>query len=174
MRKRCFIISVLCCLNPFLNFSTIGTPPHLCKSLNIQSHDGAMPSLHYEWYAAQNNRRKNGSFWVAQKFWRVAMCLTSCHLYGYSCLFGDRSSSITPTPSPRYPCLPCQGHQQLSGKSEEKSILNQTNERLLSILWIDLCFFSLDQWEIMIHLLWGKCFNIPQHALWPSFKLNQI
>ena len=25
----------------------------------------------------------------------------------------------------------------------------------------ELCFFSLDQWEIYIHLLWGKCFNIP-------------
>ena len=29
---------------------------------------------------------------------------------------------------------------------------------------IELCFFSLDQWEIKIHLLWGKCFNIPH---WP-------
>ena len=26
---------------------------------------------------------------------------------------------------------------------------------------IELCFFSLDQGEINIHLLWGKCFNIP-------------
>ena len=26
------------------------------------------------------------------------------------------------------------------------------------------CNFSLDQWEIKVHLLWGKCFNIP---LWP-------
>ena len=29
---------------------------------------------------------------------------------------------------------------------------------------IELCFFSLDQWEIKIHLIWGKCFNIPH---WP-------
>ena len=29
---------------------------------------------------------------------------------------------------------------------------------------IELCFISLDQWEIKIHLLWGKCFNIPH---WP-------
>ena len=28
----------------------------------------------------------------------------------------------------------------------------------------ELCFFSLDQWEISIHLLWGKCFNIPHHC----------
>ena len=26
---------------------------------------------------------------------------------------------------------------------------------------IELCFFSLDQWGIKIHLLWGKCLNIP-------------
>ena len=26
------------------------------------------------------------------------------------------------------------------------------------------CYFSLDQWEIKVHLLWGKWFNIP---LWP-------
>ena len=29
---------------------------------------------------------------------------------------------------------------------------------------IKLCYFSLDQWEIRIHLLWGKCFNIPHHC----------
>ena len=28
----------------------------------------------------------------------------------------------------------------------------------------ELCFFSLDQWEIRIHLLWEKCFNIPHHS----------
>ena len=28
----------------------------------------------------------------------------------------------------------------------------------------ELCFFSLDQWEISIHLLWGKCFNIPHNC----------
>ena len=26
---------------------------------------------------------------------------------------------------------------------------------------IELCYFSLHQWEIKIHLLWGKFFNIP-------------
>ena len=29
---------------------------------------------------------------------------------------------------------------------------------------IELCYFSFDQWEIRIHLLWGKCFNIPHHC----------
>ena len=29
---------------------------------------------------------------------------------------------------------------------------------------IELCYFSLDQWEIRIHLLWGICFNIPHHC----------
>ena len=28
---------------------------------------------------------------------------------------------------------------------------------------IELCYFSLNQWEMRIHLLWGKCFNIPHH-----------
>ena len=61
-------------------------------------------------------------------------------------------------------------------------------------IMIELCYFSLHQWEIKIHLLWGKCFNIPhwlrshltngrlQHiedlskssSLWPSFRPNQI
>ena len=31
-------------------------------------------------------------------------------------------------------------------------------------IMIELCYFSLDKWEIKIHLLWGKCFNIPH---WP-------
>ena len=36
---------------------------------------------------------------------------------------------------------------------------------------IELCYFSLNQWEIKIHLLWGKCFNIPH---WPrSHSTNE-
>ena len=31
-------------------------------------------------------------------------------------------------------------------------------------IMIELYFFSLDQWEIRTHLLWGKCFNIPHHC----------
>ena len=29
---------------------------------------------------------------------------------------------------------------------------------------IEFCYFPLDQWEIRIHLLWGKCFNSPQYC----------
>ena len=29
---------------------------------------------------------------------------------------------------------------------------------------IELCFFSLDQWEIRIHLLWENCFKIPHNC----------
>ena len=29
---------------------------------------------------------------------------------------------------------------------------------------MEVCYFSLDQWEISIHLLWGKCFNVPRHC----------
>ena len=39
------------------------------------------------------------------------------------------------------------------------------NESAPSIhIIIELCYFSLDQWEIRIHLLWGKSFNIPFHC----------
>ena len=39
-----------------------------------------------------------------------------------------------------------------------------TNQSAPSIyIMIELCYFSLDQWEIRIHLLWGKSFNIPHH-----------
>ena len=31
-------------------------------------------------------------------------------------------------------------------------------------IMIELCFFSLHQWEIKVHLLWGKSFNTPH---WP-------
>ena len=40
-----------------------------------------------------------------------------------------------------------------------------TNQSAPSIyIMIELCYFSLDQWEIRIHLLWGKSFNIPLHC----------
>ena len=57
-----------------------------------------------------------------------------------------------------------QGHQHLSGKSEENKSF-QPNQLAPSIyIMIALCFFSLDQWEIMIHLLWEKCFKIPHNC----------
>ena len=34
---------------------------------------------------------------------------------------------------------------------------------------IELCYFSLDQWGIGIHLLWGICFKIPH---WPKSHLT--
>ena len=61
--------------------------------------------------------------------------------------------------------LPClQGHHQLSGKSDENKSF-WPNQSVPSIyIMIELCYFSLDQWEIRIHLLWGKCFNISHHC----------
>ena len=57
-----------------------------------------------------------------------------------------------------------QGHQELSGKSEENKSF-QPNRLAPSIyIMIALGFFSLDRWEIRIHLLWEKCFNIPHHS----------
>ena len=60
--------------------------------------------------------------------------------------------------------IPFQGHHQLSVKSDENSLF-QPNQIAASIyIMIELCYFSLDQWEIRIHLLWEKCFNIPHHC----------
>ena len=57
-----------------------------------------------------------------------------------------------------------QGHHQLSVKSDENKPF-QPNQSALSIyIKIELCYFLLDQWEIRIHLLWGRCFNIPHHC----------
>ena len=55
-----------------------------------------------------------------------------------------------------------QGHHELSGKSDENKSF-WPNQSALSIM-IELCYFSLDQWEIRIHLLWGKCFNNPHNC----------
>ena len=54
-----------------------------------------------------------------------------------------------------------QGHQQLSGKSDENNPLKPNQSAPSIYIMIELCYFSLDQWEIRIHLLSGKCFNIP-------------
>ena len=47
-----------------------------------------------------------------------------------------------------------------------KKISHLKSNQLAPSIYImkELCFFSLDQWEISIHLLWGKCFNIPHHC----------
>ena len=55
-----------------------------------------------------------------------------------------------------------QGHHQLSRKSDENKSFWPSAPSIY--IMIELCYFSLDQWEIRIHLLWGKCFNIPH---WP-------
>ena len=49
----------------------------------------------------------------------------------------------------------------MSGKSDENKSF-KSNQLAPSIyIMIELCFFSLDQWEIRIHLLSVKSFNIP-------------
>ena len=50
------------------------------------------------------------------------------------------------------------------------SHFNQNQSAHSIYIKIELCYFSLDQWEIRIHLLWGKCFNIPHHC---DPRLNQ-
>ena len=57
-----------------------------------------------------------------------------------------------------------QGHHQLSGKSDENKAFWPNQSAHFIYIKIELCYFSLDQWEIRIHLLWGKCFNSPHHC----------
>ena len=57
-----------------------------------------------------------------------------------------------------------QGHHQLSGKSDENKSFWPNQSAPSIYIMIELCYFSLDQWEIRIHLLWGKCFNIPHNC----------
>ena len=60
------------------------------------------------------------------------------------------------------------------GKVVKISHFNQTNQHILSIyIKIELCYFSHDQWEIRIHLLWGKCFNIP-HDCYPHLNKTKF
>ena len=54
-----------------------------------------------------------------------------------------------------------QGHQELSGESDENNPLKPNQSAPSIYIMIEICYFSLDQWEIRIHLLSGKCFNIP-------------
>ena len=57
-----------------------------------------------------------------------------------------------------------QGHHELSGKSNENKSFKPNQKAPSIYIMVELCFFSLNQWEIKIHLLWGECFNIPH---WP-------
>ena len=58
----------------------------------------------------------------------------------------------------------------LSGNSDENKSFNPNQSAPSIYIMIELCYFSLDQWEIRLHLLWGKSFNIP-HRCDP--RLNQ-
>ena len=58
----------------------------------------------------------------------------------------------------------CKDTRNCQEKVKKTSHFNP-NELTPSIyIMRELCFFSLDQWEIRIHLLWGKCFNNPHHC----------
>ena len=57
-----------------------------------------------------------------------------------------------------------QGQHQLSRKSEKNKSFWPNQSAPFIYIMIERCYFSLDQWEIRIHLLWGECFNIPHHC----------
>ena len=54
-------------------------------------------------------------------------------------------------------------------KTMKISHLNPNQSAPSIYIMIELCYFSLDQWEIKIHVLWGICFNIPH---WPWSHLT--
>ena len=88
----------------------------------------------------------------------------------YPAMFIGLVESCTPLPpfeSSQYMkrrCQDPQGHQELSGKSDENKSFKSNQSAPSIYIMKELCFFSLDQWEISIHLLWGKCFYIPHHC----------
>ena len=57
-----------------------------------------------------------------------------------------------------------QGHHELSGKNNENKSFKPNQIAPSIYIMVELCFFSLHQWEIKIYLLCGKYFNIPH---WP-------
>ena len=57
-----------------------------------------------------------------------------------------------------------QGQHQLSRKSEKNKSFWPNQSAPFIYIMIELCYFSLYQWGIRIHLLWGECFNIPHHC----------
>ena len=52
----------------------------------------------------------------------------------------------------------------MSGKNDENKSFWPNQSAPSIYIMIELCYFSLGQWEIRIHLLWGKCFHIPHHC----------
>ena len=49
-------------------------------------------------------------------------------------------------------------------KAKKISNFNPNQSAPSIYIMTELCYISLDQWEIRIHLLWGKSFNIPLHC----------
>ena len=58
----------------------------------------------------------------------------------------------------------CKDTRNCPEKAMKISHFNPNQSAPSIYIMIELCYFSLDQWEIRIHLLWGKSFNIPLHC----------
>ena len=73
-----------------------------------------------------------------------------------------------PTDTWQLSSSPGQGHHKDTRNCPEKAMkishFNPNQSAPSIYIMIELCYFSLDQWEIRIHLLWGKSFNIPLHC----------
>ena len=61
-------------------------------------------------------------------------------------------------------------------KTMKISHLNPNQSAPSIYIMIELCYFSLDQWEIRLRLLWGKSFNIPHSCdpHWNQTKFNDL
>ena len=66
--------------------------------------------------------------------------------------------------------LLCKDTMNCAEKAMKISHLNPNQSAPSIYIMIELCYFSLDQWEIRLHLLWGTSFNI-SHCCDPH--LNQ-
>ena len=122
--------------------------------------------LRPHWLPLMDNLHRTASFWVELfptfVIFPIKEVIIRCCIYSVPPTF---KLMLCPYVLIQHSAIQCkQGDQQLSGKSEENKSF-ESNQWAPSIyIMIELCFFSLDQWEIRIHLLWVKCFNIPHHC----------
>ena len=106
--------------------------------------------------------RKVAEFYhnIDRRSWLVWVNMTYFH-----CFFRTIPGVLNIFPqlpsSPKNSRILPQGYQELSGESDENNPLKPNQSAPSIYIMIELCYFSLDQWEIRIHLLSGKCFNIP-------------
>ena len=78
--------------------------------------------------------------------------------------FFERLGRPHKTWSIQFPFISIKDTRNCPEKAMKISHFNPNQSAPSIYIMIELYYFSLDQWEIRIHLLWGKSFNIPLHC----------